>query len=140
MIKQILKVAVAIVVLSAAKPAASEGPFLTFELGTLVNGYGADDCIPSGDSSVSFRIDPSVQVNSGVVIDKVTIGCTGEKYIGDSGWIGNLRAGWSSKDYRIWRKLHMSAHGVFQHTSDPKISDGGMEFVGFGVTFKGKKR
>ena len=136
MIKQILRVLVAIIVLCACKPASSDsGPFLTLEIGSLVNSYDAYHCVPDG----TYTTLPEQKIN-GAVVSGIVAGCSGGKYVGDSGWIGNVRAGWSTKDYRLYRKLHASGHAVWQHTSDPRTHDGGLEFVGVGVTFKGKKR
>ena len=137
MINQTLKVALAMLVLCTCKPV-SGGPFLTLEIGSVVNNYDSSSCIPNGTADVDFTVNP--EVPSSVVVDAVHINCTGGQYIGDSGVVGNVRVGWTTRDYHAFWKVYVSGHGVWQHTSDPRVSDGGLDFVGMGITFKGKKR
>ena len=108
---------------------AHAGPFLDLSIGHVVGPYKDSACAPTGNVSHTFHADGTFDY---------VIECEDRSYIGGSGWVGVVRAGYRTPAYTVGR-VHVTGEGYVLHISDPKVGhDYGMDAVMVGVGFEYK--
>ena len=99
------------------------GMFLDLDLATPINNYTSTDCAPSGTALVTPLSDGSYHVE---------LDCKGGHYLGDTGTLGIVRIGYQTGSYELG-PVGISAHVYYQHMSDWRVGDGGLDVIAAGV-------
>lgn len=100
---------------------ANSGMFLDLDLATPINNYVSTSCAPDG----------TVKVVDGDIIYL----CKSGQYLGDTGTLGIVRIGYQTGSYDFG-PIGISAHVYYQHMSDWRVGDGGLDIIAAGIRIK----
>lgn len=98
---------------------AKAGPVINFAFGHVIGDYSSADCVPNGTAVVHMTDGAPTGT---------TIGCVDGDYLGGSGWLGMYGVGWEFDDIPLFWKAKLRITPEIVHMSDPRLSDGGIEY------------